>query len=422
MSLLSSSIPILNLKEQYEQIAPELENAVLKVLRSGNYILGENGARLEAEVASLCGCKHGIGVANGTDALSLALWSLDIKAGDEVITTPFTFAATVESIAMRGAKPVFVDADESTFNIDTKQIERAITAKTKAIMPVHLYGLPAEMDQIRRLAKNYSLQIIEDNAQAIGAKYKGLPTGSLSDLACISFYPTKNLGACGDAGMIVTNDDSLAERLRVLRAHGMRKRYYHDEVGVNSRLDEIQAAVLLAKLPYLAGWNLQRQQVAELYQAALADCPMITLPQIPGESELSPSLTAASDTPSDKATTHVWHQYTIKINTNESDAKPGTAFDTTRDTIMKLLAERGIGSMCYYPLPLHIQPAFSHYGYHLGDFPVAEKLARQVISLPMYPELNQEQINLVAASLKEVISNLNSFVGQATPVQAAFIS
>ncbi len=434
MSSTPNQIPILNLKEQYEQFAPELENAVLKVLRSGNYILGDNGSRLEAEVARLCGCKHGIGVANGTDALSLALWSLDIGAGDEVITTPFTFAATVETIALRGARPVFVDADEKTFNIDTKLIEQAITKKTKAIMPVHLYGLPAEMDQIQSIAKNYSLQIIEDNAQAIGAKYKGRPTGSLSQLACISFYPTKNLGACGDAGMIVTNDDVLAERLRVIRAHGMRKRYYHDELGVNSRLDEIQAAVLLAKLPYLAGWNCQRQRVAELYQAALADSPMIALPQIPGNGNAHPLPTALAGqwskasgseitTPDlDNATTHVWHQYTIRVSANESDANSSAPFDTARDTVMHELAERGVGSMCYYPLPLHIQPAFSHFGYHLGDFPVAEKLARQVISLPMYPELTQNQVDLIATSLKEVVSNLHSFVGQATPVQAAFVS
>lgn len=437
MSSLPNPIPILNLKEQYEQIGPELEKAVLQVLRSGKYILGDHGARLEAEIAKLCGCKHGIGVANGTDALSLALWSLDIGAGDEVITTPFTFAATVETIAMRGAVPVFVDADEKTFNIDVKQIERAITKRTKAIMPVHLYGLPSEMDEIQRLAKSYSLRIIEDNAQAIGAKYRGHPTGSFGDLACISFYPTKNLGACGDAGMIVTNDDFLAERLRIIRAHGMRKRYYHEELGVNSRLDEIQAAVLLAKLPYLANWNRQRQRIAELYDDALANIPTVALPQIPGISRNSSETTLitgatglssayngsnAGNQDIDKATTHVWHQYTIRVNSSELDTKLNNSSESTRDMIMKQFAERGIGSMCYYPVPLHLQKAFSNFGYSLGDFPVSESLARQVISLPMYPELNQEQINVINTALRQVVSNLTGFMNKGATVQAAYAS
>ncbi len=419
---MSKQIPILNLKEQYQQLGNELEDAVVKVLRSGSYILGENGAQLEKEVAQLSGCKHGIGVANGTDALSLALWSLDIGEGDEVITTPFTFAATVETIATRGAKPVFVDADQTTFNIDSRQIEQAITAKTKAIMPVHLYGLPADMDEIQRLAKKYSLRIIEDNAQAIGAKYKGRPAGSLSDVACISFYPTKNLGACGDAGMIVTNDDALAERLRVLRAHGMRKRYYHDELGVNSRLDEVQAAVLLTKLRYLASWNARRQEVAELYQTYLDGCPNIALPQIPGRGALhAPAFKHdLVPTQAETATTHVWHQYTIRICSDQLPTSSNVPLGTIRDAVMKQLSDRGIGSMCYYPVPLHIQRAFSHFGYKLGDFPVAEKLAQQVISLPMYPELSEEQVKSVAAALREIVSNLDSFVGQVAPAQAVF--
>ncbi|HEY9715707.1 MAG TPA: DegT/DnrJ/EryC1/StrS family aminotransferase, partial [Chroococcales cyanobacterium] len=220
-------------------MSEDLERRVLAVLRSGNYILGENGTTLEKELAELCGAKHGIGVANGTDALILALWALDIGPGDEVITAPFTFAATVEAITLRGATPVFVDVHERSFNIDPSAIERRITKRTKAIMPVHLYGQPADMDAINALAKKHGLKVIEDNAQAIGATYKGRPTGSLGDIACISFYPTKNLGAAGDAGMIVTSSDELNERVRCLRAHGSRRRYFHDELGVNSRLDEI---------------------------------------------------------------------------------------------------------------------------------------------------------------------------------------
>lgn len=248
---MSNNIPIFSAKEQYPQIAADLEAAVLEVLRSGNYIMGQKNKTLEQQIAKLCGAKHGVGVANGTDALILALWALDIGPGDEVITTPFTFAATIEAIAMRGAKPVFVDVDEKTFNIDPKAIQRVITPKAKAIIPVHLYGQSSDMDPIMDLADRYALKIVEDNAQAIGATYKGKPTGSFGDAACISFYPTKNLGACGDAGMIVTSNDQLAERLRCLRAHGSKQRYFHEELGVNSRLDEIQAAILLTKLRHL---------------------------------------------------------------------------------------------------------------------------------------------------------------------------
>ena len=389
---MSDHIPVLNLQEQYQQFQPQLEAAVLNVLRSGRYILGENGARLEEQIAALCGCRHGIGVANGTDALNLALWALDIGPGDEVITTPFTFAATVEAIAFRRAKPVFVDIDPSTYNIDASSIEKAITSKTKAIMPVHLFGLPADMDTTLALADKYSLKVIEDNAQAIGATYRKRPTGSLSHLACISFYPTKNLGACGDAGMVVTNHDALAERLKILRAHGMRKRYYHDELGVNSRLDELQAVILLSKLPYLANWNERRREVADLYDKALADCPNVILPKV-GFPDRE----------------HVWHQYTIRIKDGAAQANNGSASQRARDVVMEKLAKRGVGSMCYYPVPLHTQTAFAEYGYRMGDFPVAEAVASQVLSLPMYPELTEAQVNRVAACLKEVVEEPASF-------------
>ncbi|HEY9784031.1 MAG TPA: DegT/DnrJ/EryC1/StrS family aminotransferase [Candidatus Obscuribacterales bacterium] len=384
---MSQHIPIFSLTEQYPQIQEDVERAVISVLRSGNYILGEHGKKLESEIARLCGCSHGIGVANGTDALHLALWALDIGPGDEVLTTPFTFAATVEAIAMVGARPVFVDIDPTTFNIDPHLLEKRITPKSKAIIPVHLYGRAADMDPIMAIADRFALKVIEDNAQAIGATYKNQPTGSFGDLACISFYPTKNLGACGDAGMIVTNDDRLAQRLKALRAHGMRRRYYHDELGVNSRLDEIQAAVLLTKLAHLATWTAQREAVAKLYADALKHTPGIILPN-------------NSSATHDAASKHVWHQYTIRIQHGQVSGEPTRLL---RDTVADALNKEGIGSMCYYPLPLHLQEAFNHYGYGAGDFPISEQLANEVLSLPMYPELTKEQVEKVARSLTRIM-------------------
>ncbi len=379
---MSQKVPLLDLQQQYEAISADLERSVLDVLRSGNYILGRNCVKLEQEIAELSGCRFGIGCANGTDALHLALWAMDIGPGDEVITTPFTFAATVEAITLRGATPVFVDIDEKSFNIDPRLIESAITKKTRAIMPVHLYGLPADMDPIVVLAKEHGLRVIEDDAQAIGALYKGRPTGSFGDAACISFYPTKNLGACGDAGMIVTDNEALAERLRRLRAHGSHKRYFHEELGINSRLDEIQAAVLLAKLPHLQKWNTMRNVVAQVYTDALRDCKGI----------VTPNLTYATATEDLADISHVWHQYTVRVTSN-----PG------RDAVVQALGQRGIGSMCYYPVPLHVQEAFAHLGYKQGDFPITELFSDQVVSLPMYPELTQSQVETVAQALREIL-------------------
>jgi dTDP-4-amino-4,6-dideoxygalactose transaminase len=381
---MSHKIPILNLKEQYSQIAQQLEQSVVEVLRSGNYILGKHGASLETQIANLCGCKHGIGVANGTDALYLSLWALGIGPGDEVITTPFTFAATAEAITLLDAKPVFVDIDEKSFNINPNLFEAAIGPKTKAILPVHLYGQPADMDPIIEIAKRHKLKIVEDNAQAIGATYKGRPTGSLGDAGCISFYPTKNLGAVGDAGMIVTNDDTLAERLRTIRAHGMRKRYYHDELGVNSRLDELQAVSLLTKLPFLSAWNERRRAIAKLYNNKLSACSGVITPKEALASQNEHS--------------HVWHQYTIRIPSKKSSSI------LSRDEVSIQLDGRGIGSMCYYPVPLHEQQAFSHLGYRAGDFPVTEKVSDEVLSLPMYPELSDSQIEEVARAIIEICS------------------
>ncbi len=386
-----AEVPILALKQQHQEIASEIEQIVLSVLRSGNYILGQYVNQLETEVAKLSNCKYGVAVANGTDALILACWALDIGPGDEVITTPFTFAATVEAIALRGAKPVFVDIDAKTFNIDTNLIEAAITKNTKAIMPVHLYGQPACMDKIVAIAKKHGLKVIEDNAQAIGAMYQGKPTGSFADLACLSFYPTKNLGAAGDAGMILTNDENLAKRLKSLRVHGSKQRYYHDELGVNSRLDEIQAAILTVKLAHLAKWNERRAAIANAYNAALKNCQNVTTPYL------------AEDR------THVYHQYTIRIATGVAD----------RDAVKQELSAQQVGSMCYYPIPLHLQPAFSYLGYKEGDFPLSELAAKEVLSLPMYPELTDEQVQQVADSLMQVMQDKQTFV--AAQVTAAAV-
>jgi dTDP-4-amino-4,6-dideoxygalactose transaminase len=392
---MKNNVPVLNLQEQFSSLAPELEQAIMSVLRSGNYILGDKGLALEKEIAKLCGCQYGIGVANGTDALELALWSLDIGPGDEVITPSFTFAATAEAIALRGAKPVFVEADAKTFNIDPARIEAAITKRTKAIMPVHLYGMPADMNAIMTIAKKYSLKVIEDNAQAVGALYEGRPTGSFADLSCLSFYPTKNLGACGDAGMIVTNNADLAERLRKLRAHGMKKRYYHEELGINSRLDELQAVILLTKLPYLSKWNERRAELAKAYNQALKNISWLTLPGITDQLQ--------------NKTTHVWHQYTVVVNLPANGKEPP---GNVRDAVMAKLAEHGIGSMCYYPIPLHLQEAFSEYGYKKGDLPITEKLAERVISLPMYPELTDEDIKRVATAFDKIGQEMLAVVNQ----------
>jgi dTDP-4-amino-4,6-dideoxygalactose transaminase len=388
---MSQNIPLLNLQAQYQKIGHDIETAVLNVLRSGHFILGQYGALLESQVAELCGCDFGVGVGNGTDALVLALMALDIGPGDEVITTPFTFAATVEAISLRGATPVFVDVYEDSFNINASQIERVITSKTKAIMPIHLYGQPADMDTISAIAKAHGLKVIEDNAQAIGATYKGKPTGSFGDVACLSFYPTKNLGAAGDAGMVVTKDAALFERLRSLRAHGMKRRYYHDELGVNSRLDEIQAAVLVTKLPHLAEWTRGRQAAAKLYDRALNGCSGI----------ITPKLSLGTSTVTEAVISHVWHQYTIRVN-----AGPSVLASTARDTVVEELSRRGIGSMCYYPVALHLQQAFQHLGHKRGDFPVSEKLADEVLSIPMYAELTPEQISHVAESLRDIMSQV----------------
>ena len=372
-------IPILDSKRQYAKIGAEVEKAVCEVLRSGSYILGPNCKALEQELADFIGCKYTVGLNSGTDALHLALRALNIGAGDEVVTVAFTFVATTEAIGIVGAKPVFVDIDPDTFNLDASKLEAAITPKTKAIIPVHLYGQPCDMDKIMEVAKRHNLHVIEDCCQAIGAKYKGQMVGTFGDIGCYSFYPTKNLGGMGDGGLVTTNSEQLRDRIIALRNHGGAIRYHHDEIGVNSRLDEIQAAILRVKLNYINEWNTQRRAHAARYNELFADC-------------------ADVQTPKELADTYcVYHQYTVKI--------------PNRDEVHKMLQERGIGAMLYYPIPLHLQKVHEYLGVGKGSLPVSEKNSEMVISLPMFPELTDEEQVTVANTLKECIKLSKSKVG-----------
>ncbi len=319
---------------------------------------------------------------SGTDALYLALRALEIGAGDEVITTPFTFFATTEVISAVGAKPVFVDIDATTFNLDVEQVASAITEKTKAIMPVHLFGLPVDMTTLMSIAKAHNLAVIEDCAQSTGASWDDQKVGAIGDIGCFSFYPTKNLGGCGDGGAITTNDAAIAAKLRLLREHGSKQRYIHQEIGVNSRLDSIQATILQIKLRYLDKWNQQRQQIANYYYQFLSQIPGITPPQeLPGG-------------------VGVWNQYTIRV----SSAERNGASAKYRDWVRTAMQEQGVNSMLYYPVPLHLQPVYANLGYQVGQFPVSEQACHEVISLPMFPELSQEQQDQVIYALKDCLA------------------
>ena len=365
------SVPQLDLSAQYAAIGAEIRTAVERVMASQQFILGREGAELEDEIAKLCGVAHGVGVASGTDALILALRACGVGAGDEVLLPPFTFVATGSAVSALGAKPVFADIRPDTYNIDSSELERRITPRTRAIVVVHLYGLAADMDPILAFAKSRKLPVIEDNAQAIGASHKGRRTGSLGDAACVSFYPTKNLGAYGDAGMVVTNSAQLAARIRTLRNHGQSEKYRSIEPGWNSRLDEIQAAILRVKLLHLSNWQRARQSHAAEYNLLFSQIPGVMLPLAPEGFE------------------HVYHQYTIRIE--------------QRDALQKFLSERKIGSTVYYPHPLHLQPLYASLGHKPGDFPHAERAAQEVLSLPMYPELRKEQIARVVEAVAEFL-------------------
>jgi dTDP-4-amino-4,6-dideoxygalactose transaminase len=368
---LSEPVPQLDLATQFAAIGGEIRTAVERVLASQQFVLGREGAALETEIANLCGVAHGVGLASGTDALILALRACGVRAGDEVLVPTFTFVATGSAVSALGAKPVFADIRPETYNLDPAELERRVTPRTRAIVVVHLYGLPADMDPILALAKARKLPLIEDNAQAIGASYKSRRTGSLGDAACISFYPTKNLGAYGDAGMVVTNSPQLAERIRTLRNHGQAAKYLSSEPGWNSRLDEIQAAILRVKLRHLSNWQRARQSHAAEYSRLLSQIPGVMPPIAPESYE------------------HVYHQYTIRIE--------------QRDALQNFLNGRQIGSTVYYPYPLHLQPLYASLGHKPGDFPHAERAAREVLSLPMYPELRKEQIARVAEAIAEFL-------------------
>jgi len=362
------NVPFVDLKRQYDSIKDEVNTKINKVLQNTHFILGENSDAFEKEFANYCGVKYGVGVASGSDALTLNLKALGIGKGDEVITAPNTFIATVDAISRNGAKPVFVDIDPETYNIDVAEIEEKITDKTKAIIPVHLYGQPADMDEIIKIAKKYDLKIIEDACQAHGAEYKGKKVGSLSDVGCFSFYPAKNLGAYGDGGMVVTNNEQIAERIKMLRNYGQSKKYYHDFIGYNSRLDEIQAAVLRVKLRYLDEWNDKRREHAKLYNELLENVSGI-------------------ETPTEKEfVKHVYHLYVIRCK--------------NRNELQNYLSSKGVSTGIHYPIPVHLQKAYKHLEYKEGDFPITEKYAKEILSLPMFPELTDEEIEAVVGLIR----------------------
>lgn len=381
-------IPPLDLTRQYEQIRASVETSVLEILNSGRYIGGAAVAEFEQQFADYIGTTHCIGCNSGTDALYLALRALDIGQGDEVITTPFTFFATAEVIDRVGATPVFVDIDE-TLNLDVSQVEAAITPKTKAILPVHLFGRSLDMTRLMAIARSYNLHVIEDCAQATGAEWQGQKVGSIGHVGCFSFFPTKNLGACGDGGALTTNDPAIAARVRMLKEHGMSDRYRHEAIGINSRLDALQAAILTVKLRYLDSWNQGRNQVASRYQQLLRSIPDVELPQTPSNGKA------------------VWNQYTIRLKESRSGLF-GTYYERQngegRDLVRSQLQDLGISSMVYYPIPLHLQPVYQDLGYRVGQLPRAEQAACEVLSLPMFPELSWEEQQQIAYGLKDCLT------------------
>ncbi|MBN9332095.1 DegT/DnrJ/EryC1/StrS aminotransferase family protein [Devosia sp.] len=361
-------IPFLDIKAQYATIQPSLEAAALKVLRSGRYVLGEEVAALETEFAEYCGTSHAIAVNTGTSALHLSLIAAGVGPGDEVITTPFTFVATAAAIRYIGARPVFVDIDPVTFTIDPSKIEAAITPRTKAIVPVHLYGQMADMDAIILMAARHGLAVIEDACQAHGATYQGQRAGSLGLSGCFSFYPGKNLGACGEGGMIVTNDDEQAHKMRMLRDWGQDRRYHHVLEGYNYRMDAIQGALLRVKLRHLEDWTEARRARARLYTQQLAGAPV----EVPREA---------------RGRRHVWHVFAIRSR--------------DRDQLQKYLLAEGVETGLHYPVPVHLQPSYSDLGHGPGDFPEAEAAANSVLSLPLYPELSLRDVEIVSELVRQ---------------------
>jgi len=372
----SIAVPALNLKAQYQTIRDEIEPVVRGMFESQMFVMGPEVEKLEAELAQYCGVARGVGCASGTDALLLPLMARGIGAGDEVITTPYSFFATAGSVWRTGAKPVFVDIEPDTYNIDPAKIEAAITPRTRAIIPVHVYGQTADMDPIREIARKHGAFVLEDAAQAIGAVYKGRRAGSLGDVAALSFYPSKNLGACGDGGMMMTDDPILARSLARLRVHGMEPKYYHHEVGFNSRLDALQAAVLRVKLGHLDTWTLKRREAAARYRSLFDAHGLTDLVGLPRERE---------------GHVHVYNQFIIRVSA------------LLRDALRDYLTGRQIGTEIYYPIPLHLQPCFAPLGHKLGDFPTAEAAAVETLALPIYPELGDEQQRFVVGSIRQFL-------------------
>jgi dTDP-4-amino-4,6-dideoxygalactose transaminase len=364
------TIPLVDLKAQYLSIKDEIDAAIQRVVDSTSFIMGPDVRAFEEEFARFCGVQHAVGVDSGTAALHLAFLACDIGPGDEVITTPHTFIATITMLGRVGARPVLVDIDPHTYNIDPAGIEAAITERTKAIMPVHLYGQPAEMDPILEIANRHGLKVIEDAAQAHGAEYKGRRVGSMGHVAIFSFYPGKNLGAYGDAGAVVTDDGEIAEKVQLLRNHGRREKYEHLLQGFNYRIDTLQAAILRAKLAHLEEWNEVRRRHAATYRDLLSDLDLV----LPYEPEHVKA---------------VYHLFVVCLQ--------------ERDAMREHLKARDISTGIHYPIPLHLQPAYRHLGHKEGDFPITEECARQVLSLPMYPELTQAQMEEVARAIKELL-------------------
>lgn len=361
------NVPFYDIKAQYDELKAEMDAVVHEVISSGGYIMGKHHNALEAEIAALHGCKHGIALNSGTDALRIMMDSAGIGPGDEVITTAFTFVASVETIVQTGARPVFVDIDPNTFQMDPGKIEAAVTSRTKALLPIHLFGQICDMATILPIAEKHGLIVLEDAAQAIGATQNGAPAGTFGLAAGFSFYVTKNLGAAGDAGMITTNDDAIAEACRSIRVHGMgRERYYYDHIGYTSRMDEIQAAVLRVKLTRLAAWNARRAEIAEIYAAGMANADVKL-----------PTIVAGNAT--------TWHQYSI--------------LSDHRDALQTHLKEQGVGSMIYYPVPIHYHEPYRHLGFAKGSLPVTESVSERILNLPIHPHMSDEQARHVAASV-----------------------
>lgn len=363
------NVPVLDLKTQYRSIKEEIDAAIKGIVEGAEFVLGPAVRDFERRVAEYCACEYGVGVASGTDALLLALWAAGIGPGDEVITTTFSFIATANTISRLGAVPVFVDVEPDTLNLDVDQVEAAISGRTRCILPVHLFGHPADLGPLMKLAEGRELAIVEDAAQAIGARYDGKRVGSFGLAACLSFYPTKNLGAYGDGGMVVTNREDIAEQVDILRRHGGRRKYHADVLGVNSRLDTIQAAILAAKLDHLDDWNQRRRAVADRYGVLLAGVPV----RRPVERPYAH---------------HVYHQYTIQTE--------------RRDELAAWLKKRGIGTMIYYPVPMHRQDLYTQ---GAPSLPVSERAAERVLSLPMYPELTEEEQETVALAVRQFFAS-----------------